>query len=358
MTPASPHPDFVLADQHDAEGRHYDAINVLARGTRAGSLACMTRLGKRLLTGDRAPLLAADGARFLMDAANRGDAEAADRIAALTALGLHVKQSWREALAWLIVGAERGWQPAGEQLQLLAGDDAHGLGSSDPRTDAAHWRRLGAAINFARWQTVPSCRELSADPPVLTCEGFIPAGLCDWIIARAHGRLAPALVYDPVSTRDVVSPTRTNTVAGFGLADAEFLDLLLQARMSVTCRVPTSHFEAPTVLHYGVGEENGDHYDFVNPATPDYAQEIARNGQRVLTFLVYLNDDYEGGETSFPTLSLSHKGRCGEGLFFVNALADLRPDMRMLHAGRATTRGEKWIISQFVRSRPVLAQTA
>ena len=29
----------------------------------------------------------------------------------------------------------------------------------------------------------------------------------------------------------------------------------------------------------------------------------------------------------------------------------LQPDLRMLHAGRPTTRGEKWIITQFVRSR-------
>ena len=47
-----------------------------------------------------------------------------------------------------------------------------------------------------------------------------------------------------------------------------------------------------------------------------------------------------------------HKGRCGEALYFVNALADLSPDLRMVHAGRPTTRGEKWIVSQFIRSRP------
>jgi prolyl 4-hydroxylase len=49
---------------------------------------------------------------------------------------------------------------------------------------------------------------------------------------------------------------------------------------------------------------------------------------------------------------LQYKGRCGEGIYFVNTVADDAPDLRTLHAGCPTTRGEKWIITQFVRSRP------
>jgi prolyl 4-hydroxylase len=349
--------DLVLAEQYDSEGRHYDAINALARGTRAGSLPCTTRLGKRLLAGDRAPLLAADGARFLLDAANRGDAEAASRIAALTALGLYRAQSWHDGLRWLIVSAERGWQPACQQLIALASDGGHAASAEDLKSRGDGWQRLAVHINLARWQVSPAGHQLSADPQVQAYEGFIGVAVCDWIIARARGRLARARVYDPVSGENLVSVTRTNTVASFGLADVEFLDLLLQSKMAVACQLPMRNMEAPATLHYEVGEEISDHYDFVDPATPDYAQEIARNGQRIVTFLVYLNDDYVGGETSFPTLGFSHKGRRGEGLFFVNALADLRPDLRVLHAGTPTTCGEKWIVSQFVRSRATLAQT-
>jgi len=48
-----------------------------------------------------------------------------------------------------------------------------------------------------------------------------------------------------------------------------------------------------------------------------------------------------------------HKGRRGEGLYFVNA-NDGGADVRTLHAGLRPRAGEKWIVSQFVRSRPVL----
>lgn len=342
--------ELSLALQHDTAGRHDEAINALARGTRSGDLGCTTQLGIRLLVGDRAPLLAAEGVRFLQDAARQGGGEAAARIAALTALGLYCRQSWEDALRWLVASAERGWTSA--QLQLLA------LTDSDPATrgqiQPGHWAQVAGGIDFARWQSPAQTRDLSADPLVRALDSFISPAVCDWMIDRSRGVLTRALVYDAVNRRDVVGETRTNSVANFNLAQIELLDVLLQARMSGACGVPMAHMEAPAVLHYEPGEEAVEHYDFVNPKTPDYAQEIARNGQRVVTFLIYLNEDYEGGETSFPDLGFSHKGRRGAGLFFVNASSDLQPDLRMLHAGRPPTQGVKWIISQFIRSRATL----
>ena len=43
----------------------------------------------------------------------------------------------------------------------------------------------------------------------------------------------------------------------------------------------------------------------------------------------------------------------GEAVYFVNA-GNGRADTRTLHAGRSPAAGEKWIISQFVRDRPLL----
>ena len=305
----------------------------------------MRELGKRLLTGDRAPLLAPDGARFLVDAANQGDAEAAARVSALTAIGLYRTQNWREALAWLVVAAQRGWQLAQDQLIAL-----------NPNATGKDWQQLASEIDLSSWSVCPAARVLSADPQVQVFEGFANPAVCDWIIGRARGRLTRARVYDAIHAQDIVSTTRTNSVANSSLASVELLDLLLQVKMSVACKQPMRNMEAPAVLHYAVDEANRDHYDFVDPETPDYAQEIARNGQRVVTFLVYLNDDYDGGETNFPRLGFSHKGRRGEGLFFVNALPDMQPDLRMLHSGQPPTRGEKWIVSQFIRSRATIAQ--
>jgi hypothetical protein len=325
--------ELALAAQHDAAGRHEEAINVLARGSHAGHPGCKMQLGKRLLAGDRAPALPAEGARFVHEAALEGEPEAAARLAALTGLGHFFRQNWHEALRWLVVAAQRGWVPAREQLLVLAN------GTRD--------------IDLEVWSAVPALRALSADPRICAVDALVSPAVCDWLIARARRRLTRALVYDPVARRDVAGATRTNEVANFGVADIELLDVLMQAKISGICSVPMPHMEAFAVLHYSVGEQAADHYDFVNPDLPDYAQEIARNGQRVQTFLVYLNEDYEGGATEFPRLGLSHKGRRGHGLFFINARSDMQPDLRTLHAGRPPTRGEKWVVSQFIRSRAV-----
>jgi prolyl 4-hydroxylase len=354
MPSVTPSPDLTLAQQHDAAGRHDDAINSLALGTKAGNLPCMRQLGKRLLTGDRAPLLAVEGARFVFDAANQGDAEAAACIAALTALGAYCTQSWHEALRWLGFAAQHGWQPARDQLLVLLEDTAHLAGSDAATASTRHWPGLAAQVDPAVWQVSPAGSELSAAPQVRAFENFISASACRWLIEQARGRLIRARVYDAVSGKNLVSAARSNTVANFNLAEVEVLHVLIQARMAAACGIPMRNMEAPAVLHYDVGEQITDHFDFVDPGIPDYAGELARNGQRLVTFLIYLNDNYAGGETGFPKLGFSHKGRVGEGLYFVNALADMQPDLRMLHAGRPPTRGDKWIVSQFVRSRTSL----
>ncbi len=48
-----------------------------------------------------------------------------------------------------------------------------------------------------------------------------------------------------------------------------------------------------------------------------------------------------------------NRGATGDGLYFINAYPDLKPDRRMLHTGSPPTSGEKWIVSQFIVSKPL-----
>ena len=48
--------ELLLAEQCDAQGAHDDAINALARATKLGDVEATTRLAKRLIIGNRAPL--------------------------------------------------------------------------------------------------------------------------------------------------------------------------------------------------------------------------------------------------------------------------------------------------------------
>jgi prolyl 4-hydroxylase len=351
MSIPDPTPHLTRAAALDAAGNYDGAINELALGTRKGDVHCTRQLGLRLLTGDRSPLLPTEGLRFLGEACDGGLPESAARAAGILALGVQVAPNWPLALAWLCRSADAGWEPA--RRQLLALCDDRELAARFASSAQMDWSSLTAAVKLDDWRRAPLADVKCAEPRVAAFSGFVRSEICDVLISMATGRLEPARVYDPVNREDIVAAHRNNTVATFDIGSVELVHALLQSRMSAACGVPERMMEGPTVLHYSPGEEIQNHYDFVDPkSTRDYAGEIARNGQRVITFLVYLNDEYDGGETAFPDLGIVHKGRRGDALYFVNVLPDLSPDMRALHAGRPTTRGEKWIVTQFVRSRP------
>ena len=98
-------------------------------------------------------------------------------------------------------------------------------------------------------------------------------------------------------------------------------------------------------------EGRAEHFDFIDAKAKDYAEQIREVGQRMITFLFYLNDEYKGGETTFPELGIVHRGNAGGALYFINAHPDLTPNRQMLHTGSPPTQGEKWIVSQFIVSK-------
>jgi hypothetical protein len=327
-----------------------EAINHLVAGVHKNDVEATTRLGKRLLVGDRAPLLPNDAIGFLADARERGGAEAAALLSVLFAMGVSRGHDLEHALECLVVAAERGWPAAQAQIEILAGKRPGASGDAAPSA----WRQMAASIDLSAWLTPPPATDLSDSPLIRSFRDFLSPAVCRWLIERARPLLSRALVYEGVTKTTLAHPTRTNNAAMFNLLDTDFICVLMERRICRCLAIPFGHLEPPAVLHYAEGREITEHFDFVDPNVPDYDQEIARRGQRVVTFLVYLNDDYSGGETEFPRLGIKHKGRAGEGLFFVNALADGSSDLRTLHAGRPTTHGQKWIVSQFVRNRPVL----
>ena len=345
---------LIQVNELDAQGNHDEAINVLAGATQNGDEIAKTVLGKRLLVGDRSPYLPREGASFIMEAAQAGVAEAVSVIAVFQATGIFQEKNWPQAINTLTHAAILGSELAREQLILLsnAGDP-----TSKPalisNNEAEYWQSLATAISLEQWINEPAGQVINDEPMVKIFPELLSAPICRWLIRLSASRLKPALVYDASKRENYQSETRTNSIAEFNLVENELLHFLIQQKMSAACGVPMTQMEGTAILNYKPGEEISDHFDFVDPSMPDYDQEIRDNGQRIITFLIYLNDGYEGGETMFTELNLSYKGNTGDGMFFVNALADGSSDLRSKHAGRPTISGDKWIISQFIRNREV-----
>ncbi len=265
--------------------------------------------------------------------------EASRLLATLAGAGVGVPQSWNDALEHLAKAARGGSVSAQGQLVTL--------GTRDLASTADRWGALAASVRIADWMAPYEKRMLNAEPRAVAIAAFLPRPACDWLIGLARGRTEPARVYAPDGGATVQAGSRNNSVKEFGLFNCDVVVLLTRARIAATIGVPVEALENSQVLHYAIGQRFDRHVDYLDPDLPD----VAERGQRMVTVLIYLNGDFDGGETDFPRIALRHKGGVGDALYFTNLYPAGAPDPRTLHAGLPPTRGEKWLFSQWIRNR-------
>jgi hypothetical protein len=339
---------LALARACDAKGDGKAAVDCLRRAAATGDLAAKAALGRHLLTQPPADI--AEGMKIIAAAADEGNGEAAYLMALSTAAGITVPQSWRVALDFLQRAAELDHGIARVELALMARDFDLAAGiAKGADVPVATWERLRKAFDVREWLIVPKPQRTSSEIPVALAERFIAPEICRWLIERSRPLLKLARTDDPLTGAARYGSNRTNSSAEFDFADTSFILLLVRARISALTGPPTTAMEGSAVLHYAPGQQFFPHYDFLNTAEPGYARQVAEYGQRVLTFLIYLSEDFEGGETDFPNFGWRYKGKTGDALFFWNVLPNGQPDRRMLHAGLPPTSGEKFLFSQWVR---------
>lgn len=275
----------------------------------------------------------AQGVTMLERAADGGDGAAVARLAYLNAAGVNGKPDWDQAVAALRRAAELGWARASAELQVLTGTDAH------------------APVDIRRFVAPRRMVRVSDQPRIFTIDKFMNAAECAWLIESGRPLLTPAMVYDNSKDGSLAVDARSNSAAGLNFDVIDLVLVLLRTRMAHTINMPSAHMEPATVLHYAPGQHFTPHYDFLDPREPGLAASIARHGQRIATLLVYLNDGYEGGETDFPRVPYRFKGAAGDALLFLNVDANGVGDPRTQHAGLPPSKGEKWLLSQWVRDR-------
>jgi len=105
---------------------------------------------------------------------------------------------------------------------------------------------------------------------------------------------------------------------------------------------PIENCEQLQVLRY----TEGGHY---NPHQDVFYQD---KNKRLYTFIIALNDEYEGGETAFPYLNEKYKLKAGDALFF-HTLDNYGLDTSdALHGGQPVKSGEKWVCNLWVHKYP------
>jgi len=298
----------------------------------AGDPRAQGELGGMMLVGRGAPYAPKEGLRLIETAAERNDATALQLLAVLTALGAGRPYSWSDAVRLVARAADLGDARAQGQIEILG----------DPAT-----------FDIAQWFGPAEAQQRRETPRILTISNFLPKRACDWIIERTRPRLDVARVNNPMTGGSSVEFNRSNTGAGFSVLESDLILELANARVAATIKLSRDQQEPTNVLHYDPCQEFQPHFDFIDPAEPHFTELVRQRGQRLVTALIYLNDNFDGGETDFPRLNWRFKGAAGDALIFWNVASSGALEKASLHAGLPPTRGEKWIYSKWVRDRPL-----
>ncbi len=367
-----------LAELFATAARPQDARQWMSRAAQSGRPSAVTRLGLWEIVGFGGGQDIARGLARIIGSADAGHADAAHIASILYAGGVGAPRDPGEGLRRLVQAARLGQVRATAQLGLLIGPNlpdggwllrrAAASGSASARyalargthTDvalkpaaAAHaepdWNRIAAAVDLA-WVEQPFERQVERDEPhIESLAGFLPQSICDYVISMAAPMLLRGKVVDEHGGESVRGE-RSNAVMTFGLADSDFVLEMVNLRTARAAGMPPENAEGLGVLHYLPGESYAPHADFI-PDTPANAAQLAERGQRVRTLLVYLNEDFTGGETAFPRLDRQFRPPAGAALIFHNVDADGQVNPLTLHAGLPPTLGEKWVISKWFRSK-------
>ncbi len=301
----------------------------------------------QLLEADRPAREDVERGIALLEAASvEGDSDASERCALIEAIGIVRPPDWNRALDCLELAAVQGSVSAREQLLLLADNSRDAIPADD--TD---WHDMRSRISIDQRIQPGEKDSLSEEPRIRFVKGFATGPECRWIVAGARPRLAPATVFDHESGGQTRDESRDNSSFVLRLSEMSLLTEVIRHRIAAATNLPVPLFEPAQVLHYAVGQRFKQHYDFLDPANPAYRESLNQFGQRIATFLIYLNGDYEGGETAFPAIGLSYRAEEGDALFFANVTRDGAPDPKTLHAGMPPTSGEKWVFSQWIRDQ-------
>lgn len=233
------------------------------------------------------------------------------------------------------VGGARGW---GDALRLLAA-----LAEVNPRS-RRELERVEAMALTADGDplSAPKGETICEAPSITRFPGLFSPAECAFLAAAAAPMLAPAVVIEAATGRQTSDPVRVCDSAGFPWPLENPAIHALNRRLAAASGTAPEQGEPLQVLRYRPGGEYKPHFD----AIPGFSN------QRAMTFLVWLSEDYEGGETVFPTPGLRVKGRSGDAILFRNVGKDGRRDPAAGHAGLPVTRGEKLIASRWIRERP------
>jgi prolyl 4-hydroxylase len=112
-------------------------------------------------------------------------------------------------------------------------------------------------------------------------------------------------------------------------------------------------FEHFQCVAYANGQEYQAHFDTFDPETKYGKESMVNGGQREYTLLVYLNDEFEGGQTYFPNLDVVISPKKGRAVLFKNIDENGNIYKGSYHAGLPVAKGQKYAFNLWIRENAI-----
>lgn len=175
---------------------------------------------------------------------------------------------------------------------------------------------------------------------------FLSPKECDDIIVKAQPNLFVSKVY---SDTDDVFAENTRQSKQCWLDDSDPLVKNLTYRIKDVTNSHHKNAEHLQVVKYQTGGFFTPHYDACDGDSSFCKRMNGNLGPRLWTLLIYLNDDYTGGETLFPHIDKSVKPEKGKAVLFKNVDDNGAIIRQSFHGGNPVLSGEKWIANKWIR---------
>lgn len=296
-----------------------EAINLVSDAAERGEPEALYQLGLWHVYGRPLHRDFAAARRFFARSGTSGHSAGAITHAVFTALGAGGDApDWPGAIA-LLADAAIADPKALAQLDLLK---------------AMQLNREGGPL------LTPRIGPLSWQPRIGIVRELAGPDECKHIVGLSHPLLEPSVVADPTTGKMVAHPIRTSEGAVLGPIQQDLVLEALNRRIAAATGTRAEQGEPLTVLRYSPGQQYRLHHDCLP----------GERNQRIITAIVYLNDDYEGGATHFPEAGITFKGKTGDAIVFANTRGDGQADAMSRHAGLPVERGEKWIATRWIRA--------
>ena len=312
------HPQLTKAFALSAEGRHAEALLLVHQAAAEGDAEAIFTLADMHWRGQMVEQDYARGRDLFGQASDLGHPIARRAFTNLLGSGAVGRRDWGKAVERLREEAQGDVRRA----QML------GLIEKMPLTPTGFVAKppVGELIN--------------GRPEITLFRGLFTPEECDFLIAVAEPTYAQSKVVAEVG-RDAVDPMRTSEDAPIHWLIEDPATHALNRRLAAASGTLYDQGEPLLILRYRPGQQYRRHYD----ALPGV------DNQRFKTALVYLNDDYEGGETEFTRIGVKVRGRKGDGIVFRNTFEGSRADPLSEHAGLPVISGTKYLASRWIRER-------